>query len=136
MVPCIRCQETVRVAADKACRSLDSVTVRALESSDKTGSVKVVEEVMPLLLTKGMSSPSPDIKAMRQDKCVTIHCLTFCIWCVCVWWGVKFGYYCQDIKKCCKYSCYFCYGWIGRSVPICPGSCTEATYCITCDHYS
>ena len=58
----------MRNAADKACRSLDSVTVRALDSSasDKSCGVRVVEEVLPLLLTKGMSSPSADIKAIRQ----------------------------------------------------------------------
>lgn len=59
-------KETVRNAADKACKALDSATVRALDrsASDQSGSVKVVEEVLPLLLTKGMSSPSADIKTI------------------------------------------------------------------------
>ncbi|KAL5487417.1 hypothetical protein EMCRGX_G020012 [Ephydatia muelleri] len=64
-------KETVRNAADKACKSLDAVTVRALHSSagDQCSGGKVVEEVLPLLLAKGMTSPSADIKTIRQGDC-------------------------------------------------------------------
>ena len=42
--------------------------MRALHSSagDQCSGGKVVEEVLPLLLAKGMTSPSADIKTIRQ----------------------------------------------------------------------
>ena len=75
----------MRKAADIACKSLHKVTVRACDgaSMDKTGmkffcysgvlyihqflhaGTKVAKSVLPLLLTKGMTNPSNDVRAVR-----------------------------------------------------------------------
>jgi proteasome component ECM29 len=53
-------KETVRKAADVACKALHKVTVRACESP--TLGAKVIGEVLPLMLNKGMQNPSSDIR--------------------------------------------------------------------------
>lgn len=66
-------KETVRDAADVACRALHKVTVRACDSSTmaKTGA-QVVEAVLPLLLKKGMTNPSQDIRVISLGAILKI----------------------------------------------------------------
>jgi proteasome component ECM29 len=53
-------KETVRKAADVACKALHKVTVRACESP--TFGAKVIGEVLPFMLNKGMQNPSSDVR--------------------------------------------------------------------------
>lgn len=53
-------KETVRKAADVACRALHKVTVRACESPSVGG--KVISDVLPLMLNKGMQNPSSEVQ--------------------------------------------------------------------------
>ena len=60
-------QETVRKAADLACKTLTRTTVRVCDitaGATKLSS-KVVEETLPVLLKTGMSSPADEVRAIR-----------------------------------------------------------------------
>jgi proteasome component ECM29 len=53
-------KETVRKAADVACKALHKVTVRTCESPSI--GQKVISEVLPFMLNKGMQNPSADVR--------------------------------------------------------------------------
>ncbi|XP_064386642.1 proteasome adapter and scaffold protein ECM29-like isoform X2 [Halichondria panicea] len=58
-------KESVRKAAATACKALHKLTVRACDGTtmSKTGT-QVIQAILPLLLDKGMTNPSDEVKAI------------------------------------------------------------------------